>query len=345
MTQRVGDHFDGLTSSELRNFLLHMLSSDLTVEGTFGYDQATDTLRVRRAATTLVLGDLSQITAPTGDVSLNSHKITSLSAGTAAGDAVNLAQLQDAIAGLSFKDSVRVATTANGALTTAFENGDAVDGVTLATGDRILLKDQSTGSQNGIYIVAASGAPTRADDANSSADLRGAAVFVEEGTNNAGTLWTMTTDPPITLETTSLAFVQFGSTSVYVAGGGIGLSGNTFSVAAGAGLTQDADGLSLEVPVTVARGGTGATDADAARTNLVALTRAVGTIGNGSSSTLTFTHSLNTLDILGVVVWDISSGEKEEVGWDKTSVNAVDVSFSYVPASNSKRVVVAALKG
>lgn len=345
MAIRQGDHLDGLGSSELRNFLLHMLSSDLTVEGTFGYDQATDTFRVRRASSTLVLGPLDKITLAEADVSLNSHKITSLSPGQAGTDGVNLNQLQDAIAGLAFKDSVRVATTATGTLATAFENGDTVDGVTLATGDRILIKDQSTASQNGIYVVAASGAPTRATDADSATDIRAATVFVEEGTANAGSLWTLQTDPPITLDTTSLTFVQFGAASSYTAGGGIGLTGSQFSVAAGTGLTQDADGLSLATPVTVANGGTGGANADDARTNLVALTRYAANIGNGSSSTITVTHSLNTLDILGVEVWDISSGEKEEVGWDKGSVNAVDVSFSYVPASASKRVVIAALKG
>lgn len=116
-----------------------------------------------------------------------------------------------AIAGLSWKQAVRVATTAAGTLASSFENGDTVDGVTLATGDRILIKDQATGSENGIYIVAASGAPTRATDADSGAELVNASVYVSEGTTNADTQWTCTTNAPITVGSTSIAFAQLSS--------------------------------------------------------------------------------------------------------------------------------------
>lgn len=84
-----------------------------------------------------------------------------------------------------WKAPVRAASTANGTLSSAFENGDTMDGVTLATGDRILLKDQTTQSENGIYLVAASGAPTRATDADAFGELNDAIVSVTEGTANA----------------------------------------------------------------------------------------------------------------------------------------------------------------
>jgi hypothetical protein len=113
-------------------------------------------------------------------------------------------------AGMRWKQPVRVATTANGTLATAFENGDTVDGVTLATGDRILLKDQSTGAENGIYIVAASGAPARATDADSGAELVSAAVFVQEGTANADRAYVCTNNS-ITLGSTAVVFVTFNS--------------------------------------------------------------------------------------------------------------------------------------
>jgi hypothetical protein len=116
-----------------------------------------------------------------------------------------------ALAGLSWKQSVRVATTTAGTLASSFENGDTIDGVTLATGDRILIKDQSTGSENGIYVVAASGAPTRATDADSAAEIRQASMYVEEGTTNADTQWVCTTNAPITLGSTSLTFAQLSS--------------------------------------------------------------------------------------------------------------------------------------
>lgn len=116
-----------------------------------------------------------------------------------------------AIAGLSWKQAVRVATTAAGTLASSFENGDTVDGVTLATGDRILIKNQASGAENGIYTVAASGAPSRASDANSSAELVNASVYVSEGTTNADTQWTCTTNAPITVDSTSIAFAQLSS--------------------------------------------------------------------------------------------------------------------------------------
>lgn len=117
------------------------------------------------------------------------------------------------VAGLSWKQAVRVATTANITLATALENGDAIDGVTLATGDRVLVKNQSTASENGIYTVNASGAPTRATDADSGAEMVNASVYVSEGTTNADTQWTCSTNAPITVGSTSLTFTQFNSAS------------------------------------------------------------------------------------------------------------------------------------
>lgn len=89
-----------------------------------------------------------------------------------------------------WKDPVRVATTANVTLSTGFENGDVIDGVTLATGDRILIKNQSSAAENGIYTVNASGSPTRATDADADSELqRGTCVYVAFGTVNGGSKW------------------------------------------------------------------------------------------------------------------------------------------------------------
>lgn len=115
------------------------------------------------------------------------------------------------VAGLSWKLPVRVATTTNGTLATAFENGDTVDGVTLVTGDRILIKDQSSGAENGIYVVAASGAATRATDADSGAELVNATVYVSEGATFADKQFTCTTNGPITVGSTSLTFGQLST--------------------------------------------------------------------------------------------------------------------------------------
>lgn len=158
------------------------------------------------------------------------------------------AYVDNLITGAKWKASVRAATTAAGALATAFANGQTIDGVTLATGDRILVKNQASGAENGIYVVNASGAPTRAVDADSAAELLQATVFVQEGTVNADTQWTCTNNA-ITLGTTALTFAQMAGAGTYTADGTtLQLAGNVFSIAdaellAIAGLTSAADRL------------------------------------------------------------------------------------------------------
>lgn len=142
------------------------------------------------------------------------------------------AYIDSAAVGIDWKPSVRVATTAAGTLASDFENGDTVDGVTLATGDRILIKDQAAPETNGIYVVAASGAPSRAGDANTSAEVTGGlAVWVNEGTANADTGWVLTTNDAITLGTTELTFTQFSGLGQVTAGSALTKTGNTLNVA------------------------------------------------------------------------------------------------------------------
>jgi hypothetical protein len=108
----------------------------------------------------------------------------------------------------SWKYPVRIATVAAGTLASSFENGDTVDGVVLATGDRILLKNQATGSQNGIYVVAASGAPARAYDMDTGLETVGAVVLVLEGTANGGKLFKNTNTGTGTIGTTAVTFAE-----------------------------------------------------------------------------------------------------------------------------------------
>jgi hypothetical protein len=193
--------------------------------------------------------------------------------------------------GLDVKQSVRVATTAALTLSSDLENGDTVDGVTLATGDRVLVKNQDTASENGIYVVKASGAPDRATDADSSAEVTaGMFTFVAEGTTNGDTGWVLTTNDTITLGTTGLTFAQFSGAGQITAGDGLTKSGSTLNVGAGTGITVNADTVQISATyagqstittlgtvtagtwnataIAVAYGGTGATDAGTARTNL-----------------------------------------------------------------------------
>jgi len=184
-------------------------------------------------------------------------QVATPSAGT---DAANKSYVDGVAQGLDVKDSVRVATaaalpantragniltaSANGAL-----NGTGIDSVvTLALNDRVLVKDEATGANNGIYFISdlgSAGTPwtlTRATDADTSAEVTaGMFVFAEEGTANQDTGWVLSTDNPITLNTTALTFVQFSSAGVIVAGDGLLKTGNTLDVRPGQGIEIVAD--------------------------------------------------------------------------------------------------------
>ena len=221
---------------------------------------------------------LNQMAAPTGAVSLNSQKITGLADPTADADAANKGYVDGVAQGLDVKDSVVATTTANGTLSTAFANGQSIDGVTLQTGDRILIKNQSTASQNGIYNVQASGAPSRATDMATGANAAGAFVFVEQGTVNAENGFTCTSDTgSAVVGTNNLTFAQFSGAGQIIAGDGLDKSGNTLSVdlKANGGLVIESTELALKLnassitgTLAIGDGGTGATTASAALTAL-----------------------------------------------------------------------------
>ena len=221
---------------------------------------------------------LDQMTAPTSAVSLNSQKITGLADPTADADAANKGYVDGVAQGLDVKDSVVATTTANGTLSTAFANGQSIDGVTLQTGDRILIKNQSTASQNGIYNVQASGAPSRATDMATGANAAGAFVFVEQGTVNAENGFTCTSDTgSAVVGTNNLTFAQFSGAGQIIAGDGLDKSGNTLSVdlKANGGLVIESteiavklDASSITGTLAIGDGGTGATTATAALTAL-----------------------------------------------------------------------------
>lgn len=128
--------------------------------------------------------------------------------------------------GLDVKDSVRLASTANVVLASAVENGDTLDGVVLITGNRILLKDQTTATENGIYVVAASGAPSRAVDADQGDLTGGSFFFVEEGTANADNGFVCTNNGTPTLGTNDVVFAQFSGAGSVDAGAGLTKTGN-----------------------------------------------------------------------------------------------------------------------
>ena len=182
-------------------------------------------------STTNTNGNLNLDPNGTGTVDVSSARITSVATPTGGTDAANKNYVDAQLQGLDVKNSVRAATTANGTLSSAFANGQTVDGITLATNDRILIKDQSTGSENGIYTVNASGAPTRATDFDADSEVTGGTFFfVEEGTVNADNGFVMTNDGSVTVGTTALVFTQFSGAGQVIAGAALTKSGNTLNV-------------------------------------------------------------------------------------------------------------------
>ena len=184
--------------------------------------------------------------------------------------------------GLDVKQSCQVATTANITIATALNSGDSIDGVTLANGDRVLVKDQSTATQNGIYVVGDT--PARADDLAAGADAAGAFTFVEQGSTNADIGFVCTSNKgSAVVATNNLSFSTFSSSGNVTAGDGLDKSGNELSVdlKANGGLVIESTELAVDLAASsitgtlaISDGGTGATSASAART---ALGLAIGT--------------------------------------------------------------------
>ena len=184
--------------------------------------------------------------------------------------------------GLDVKDSCVAATTGNITIATALNNGDTLDGVSLSTNDRVLVKDQSSASENGIYIVGSS--PARADDLAAGADAAGMFTFVEKGTVNADNGFVCSSDKgSAVVGTNNLTFVQFSGAGQITAGDGLDKSANTLSVdlKSNGGLVIESTEIAVDLSASsitgtlaVSDGGTGSTSASAART---ALGLAIGT--------------------------------------------------------------------
>jgi hypothetical protein len=233
-----------------------------------------------------------------GSVDVSGKKITNLAEPTADTDAATKYYVDAARSGLDVKSSVHAATTANITLS----GTQVVDGVSLIVGDRVLVKDQSTGSQNGIYVVA-SGAWARSADADNNPGgevTSGMFTFVEEGTINASTGFVLTTSDPITLGTTALTFTLFSSSGTLIAGEGLSKSGNTLQVNVSNGITIASD--SVQLASTVA--GTGLTFSSGV-VNVIGTANRI--TANADSIDIASTYvgqtSITTLGTIGTGTW------------------------------------------
>lgn len=275
---------------------------------------------------------LDQFAAPNVDLSLASHKLINLTAGTASGHAVEFDQLNTAIAnataGIVWKQPVRVATTANVA-TLAGGAPNSVDGVTVVLNDRILVKNQSTAAQNGIYKVTtvgtgANGTWARDTDADTAAELQGGVVVsVDEGTAANNTMWMLSTDVT-TLGTDAVTWTQFGTGTTYTASLGVQLVGSDFRANLGTGLTLSGNQIVPDF-------GTG--------TNKVMRAKvAVGSVPSGSvDATVNHAFGLANRDDYLCEVTEAATNAKVLCGVASTDVNNIVISFDTAPTSNQYR--------
>ena len=284
--------------------------------------------------------------------------------------------------GLDVKQSVRAATVGAINISADLEAGDLIDGVTLVAGDRVLVKDQSTATENGIYVAVASGAASRSSDANGTADTGelkpGTFTFVEEGAVNSDKGFVVSTNGTITIGSTSIAWTQFSGAGSFTAGDGLSQSGNTINVNVTSNrtaITADAIDISANyvgqssittlgtittgvwngTDVAVADGGTGASDAATARTNLgikttagavTTTTSALARIASqgcaasaSGTSTTTVTHNFNTLDV-SVQIVEVAGGATVIGDVVRNNADTVTVTLLGTIASGDYRIVV-----
>jgi hypothetical protein len=291
---------------------------------------------------------LDQFTAAAANVSLNSHKITNLANGTANTDAATYGQLLTMVNGLTWKDSVQCLVKYNIPLS----GEQTIDGINTSA-SRVGVVGQATASQNGLYLTG-SGAWVRTVDLATGASAAGTAFFVDDGgTTYGNTQWQcqalLGAD---VVGTNSLTFAQFGAGSAYSADGTtLTLTGSTFSINLSyvgqtsiTTLGTIATGTWAGTTVAVLHGGTGATTASGARTNLGAVGKYSATIGDGSSTSIAITqatHGLATNGQMIAEVYDATSGNR--VVCDISIANGtgtVTFGFSVAPASNAYRVVI-----
>lgn len=313
------DLHEGATLASVRSFNLTTGQRPATAISDF--DTQVNTHKVH---------DLALATAA---LNMNSQKITNLANGTAANDAINLAQLQSVQSGLDTKQSVRAASTANVTVTYNATGGTSargqitaapnqLDGVNpLVAGDRLLLKDQSTGAQNGIWVVTtagtgANGVWDRAGDFDSDAEVTsGAFTFVTEGTVNGNSGWQLTTDDPIIIggaSGTALVWAQFSGAGQIIAGAALSKTGNQLDVNAGLGIslsTPTGDAVNIDTTIT-------------ARWKTFLLT--------GAAASYALTHNLANQRVLVNVFRNSGTFETIDPDIQRTDANTVTIDFAGV---------------
>jgi hypothetical protein len=167
---------------------------------------------------------------------------------TDASDVTTKAYVDAVAQGIKWKQPARVLSKTNVDLSTGLVAGQAVDGITLVAGDRVLLTGQTTTTQNGVYVATVSGAASRSLDLDTGSEFPSAAIFVSEGTD-AETGFVCSNDT-VTLGTTPIVFVQFTGAAGVIAGDGLNKTGNTLSVNVGNGIQITSDAVAVKLNAT-----------------------------------------------------------------------------------------------
>lgn len=307
---------------------------------------------------------LNQMVAPTAPLAMGSQRLTAVADPSGAQDAATKNYVDNAIQGLDALQSVRVASTATVTLTAP---GTAIDGITLATGDRVLLKNQTAPAENGVYIFQGSASTmTRAPDNDTWVEMPSAFVWVEQGTVNADTGWVNTSDQGGTLGTTAVTWTQFSSAGTAIAGAGLTKTGNTIDAVGTANrITVAADSIDISTAyvgqatittlgtiatgvwngsaVPVANGGTGATTAAVARTNLAVPGRYDNGAVHGAGATITIaaaTHALGSGRSKMVQVIEEATGDVVETDVNVAANGDVLITFAVAQSANTHRVLI-----
>lgn len=258
----------------------------------------------------------------------------------------------DFSAGLDTKPSALVVSTSNLTLS----GTQTVDGVSLVATNRVLATGQSTASQNGLWVVA-SGSWTRPADFASASTQQGAYVFIEAGTAGQGSGWVLVGTTATVVDTSSQTWTQFSGAGEITAGAGLAKSGNTLSIENSGVLTVSNGGTGVATLTGLVKGnGTSAMTAAVSGTDYAPATsgssilkgngsggfsaaKYTATIGDGSSTSITVTHSLGTRDVV-VAVYDASTYVEYSCDVTRTSTSVVTLGFATAPASDSLNVVV-----
>ena len=254
------------------------------------------------------------------DLDLQSvSKVINVPTPTAAGDAVPKSYVDSAVEGLAWKDSARVGTQSNINLASP---GATIDGITMVSQDRVLVRNQSTQSQNGIYVWnGAATALTRSLDASTFAELEQAIITVEEGTD-AGTTWRQTQINGV-IDTNNVIFSSFAAAAPAASETTAGIA----EIATQAEVDAGTDDARIITPLKLA-------------TWSGRIRKYAASFGDGSATSYVITHNFNTRDVTVVVFPNSGTYDNVEVDVGRTSVNEVTLVFATAPTSNAYRVVV-----